>query len=46
LIDEIGFAVVRVPPWSLEGGDEAVTMEHMMSRGRFGDFECGGVAPH
>src|SRR6202163_868342 len=46
LIDEIGSAVVCVPPRSIEGSDEAVTMEHVMSRRRLGDLQGGCMAAH
>jgi hypothetical protein len=46
LIDEIGVAVMRVPARSLEGSDEAVTMEHVMSRRRLCDLQGGCMAAH
>lgn len=46
LIDEIGFAVVRVPARSIEGANEAVTMDHMMSRRRLSDLQGGCMAAH
>lgn len=46
LVYEIRLAVVSVPAWSVKGGEEAVTVQHVMARSRFSDLQGRRVAAH